>query len=268
MPQNTWKKDPALVNCSENDRQLLSSCVDFAQRRMGTESWIALSKYHELGLFVRDWPEEAGHSWALTKSAMDPMLIGVSQLSLSQSKVNERLHMDEPLQGLKEAGEVAMLRLHNNYLESLKADSGTSSRMGVPTSGIRAEPSASKRPIAFSTNSTRKSKRKSDARTSQERDETPLKKRKKAKNTPAINVMNADPEPKTNGRKPDHELPSDSPLRSTCVVGTVSAKLSYTSAGQNISALFGREDNRLLRWQQRCLVSSRNALDLLHIQST
>ena len=194
---------------------------------------------------------------------MYPLLFGVSQLSLSQSKVNARLHMDEPLQGLKEAGEVAMLQLHNNYLESLKADSGTSSRMGVPTSGIQAEPSVSKRTIA-STNGTRKSKRKSDARTSQEPDETPLKKRKQTKNTSAINVMNADPEPETNGRKPVDELPFDSPLRSTCVVGTVSAKLSYLL--DRISQLYLDEKIIVFYDGNNAAWYLSQCLDLLHIK--
>jgi Helicase conserved C-terminal domain len=211
-------KDRALVNCSENDRRLLSSCVEFAQKLMGSDGWRALSQAHELGLFVRDWPDEAGHSWALTKSILDPMLIGASQLSLAQSKVNEQLQ-DQPLQGLREAGELAMLQLQNSCLESVKANSGTSSRMGVPTSGIQAEQSISKK-----ANAMRKSKRNSDVRANSKLDETPQKKRKKSKNTPAIPVTNPDPEPNT---KDDYEIPVDSPLRNTCVVGTVSAKLSY-----------------------------------------
>jgi superfamily II DNA or RNA helicase len=246
------KKDPALVKCPEDDRQKLLSCVDFAQRLMGSETWTALSNYHELGLFVRDWPAEAGRTWALTESGTDPMLIGVSLLSQSQAKVNERLGMDEPLQGLKEAGELAMRQLHDSYLESLKASSGAS-RMGVPTSGIKVEQSA-KRPIAGT--SPKKPKRKSDVGHGTE--ETPPKKRRSSKNAAISLDSSVEPKPIV------QELPFDSPLGKTSVVGTVSAKLSYLL--DRISRLYLDEKILVFYDGNNAAWYLSQCLDLLHIK--
>jgi hypothetical protein len=255
------KKDETQVNCSEDDRQQLSSCVDFAEKLLASESWTALSKYHELGLFVRDWPDEAGHYWALNQSSVDPMLIGVSQLSSAQSRVNERLHMDDALQGLKEAGALVMLQLHNNYLETLKAESATSSRMGVPNSGIQAERSPSKRPVVAKSGA-RKSKS-SDVRNGHEPEETPAKKRKSNMKSPiAVKETDAEP-PRTNGHK-DDEIPLDSPLRKTCVIGTVSAKMSYLL--DKISQLYVDEKIIVFYDGNNAAWYLSQCLDLLHIK--
>ncbi|KAI9664369.1 MAG: hypothetical protein M1831_002302 [Alyxoria varia] len=74
--------------CSEEDRQTLLSTVEAARTPLASPVWNAITQSTEMGAFVRHWPDNLQHAWAL-EGCIDPMLLGVSQLISSQKHIND-----------------------------------------------------------------------------------------------------------------------------------------------------------------------------------
>lgn len=55
-------------SCSKEDERLLRYCVDQARVMLGSEGWKKLTKCHEVGLFVKDWPTESAAFWSFDKA--------------------------------------------------------------------------------------------------------------------------------------------------------------------------------------------------------
>jgi hypothetical protein len=50
--------------CSKDDQTLLECCIDQAKVMIGSEAWKNLTKSHEVGLFVENWPTESAEFWS------------------------------------------------------------------------------------------------------------------------------------------------------------------------------------------------------------
>ncbi|KAF2668404.1 hypothetical protein BT63DRAFT_374678 [Microthyrium microscopicum] len=192
------------IKCTDVDRSLLNSCIAFSNRVLDSTGWQAMSRYHELGVFLNSWPEGSKSRWTWNNS--DPNMIGASQLIAAQNFVDHQLFDEEPLRGLESAGEIASIDLESSIEADRKAttkkDSHQVTKVGVPQSAMSSEPSAAKR---HNTSSPKrvvsKSATKDDAL-----------KASKAKSSLPSDAS---------------ELPEESSLRDTTLTGTVSAKLSY-----------------------------------------
>ena len=106
-----------------------------------------MSRYHEIGLFLKDWPAESQSSWTLNKD-LQPTILGASQLISAQDFVNGQISEEDPLKGLDAAGDIAMAKLKKDTQEdSVKRQQQghpQDSKVGVPTSAVQSEPLASK----------------------------------------------------------------------------------------------------------------------------
>lgn len=200
------------------DRQLLIECLDFARFILTCEGWKALSKTHEIGLFIDHWPDASISSWSLAVSDMPPM-VGLTQLSQAQSHVNERLLEPNSFEGLDIAGVAAMTDALIDENEASKKNSKSSDeptmKMGVPTSTLFSEPTAAKRHHQSSSSTSPSKKRKSSLLLPKREEELdgkpPEKSQKKRKRSDVDKLV----------------LPQDSPIRDASIIGTTSAKLSY-----------------------------------------
>ena len=91
---------------TEQDINLLTNGVRIAQRAITSESWQAFRKYHELGVFIKEFPAHARSMWALNQSECDrdPLLMGISQARDAQKFVTGHLNTCDPAEGLAGAG--------------------------------------------------------------------------------------------------------------------------------------------------------------------
>ena len=218
------------TNCTPEDRLLLQESLKFAQMLLAVDGWKALSKSHEVGLFVDSWPD-ASCSWSLNQNAF-PHMIGVTQLSQAQGIVNNQLFDNNPTEGLEAAGSAAItaaFEVADATKEKKSALQRSESKMGVPSSGLHSEPSAAKRhSLSSPTKADRSLKSKGRSTTSNIR---------KANSPPSASNTNPTmPPTPVPSRPPSHkrkrsllnrDLPADSPLARTSIIGTTSAKLSY-----------------------------------------
>ena len=234
------------TTCTQEDRELLASCLEFGRLVLKCQTWKNVTTVHEVGLFIEDWPKDTDVSaWSLTEAK--PAMIGSTQLRIAQRFLNERLFELDPLRGLSEAGEAAtkkafsieqIPRENRKKYKDLEGEaklvvdpregSEIDTVMGLPFSGLSNQPKyrshgspakASQGKARYDSKSLRATKL-SEHNSSQP-----------AESDPAY-TGNSTPLPPKISRKrkksmDNRELPSDSPLAKASVIGTTSAKLSY-----------------------------------------
>jgi hypothetical protein len=208
-------------NCSQQDDDSLRESLNVIEQVLGSPRWLDLGKAHEMGLFVEAWPQEAIEAFALGQTA-DPQMIGVTQLLEGQSHVNSQVAADDdPSAGLARVGEIGKEQIKEaekreqedeaKRKRSTEKEAALSSK-AVPSSCVDGEPSTTKRSLPIRN----------------------LPSPKKASQPTQGNPSDAG-EPKSPVRQKrkltlsDHtkDLPTDSPLLKTSVIGTTSSKLSY-----------------------------------------
>lgn len=147
------------TGCSPQDRQLLLQVLDSTKTMNNCQGWRSISRSHELGVFVDDWPEDSAEHWAFDESK-DPLLTGISQLLEAQTYVNHRLHLDDPGEGLSGAGirSLASTRLtvpitaQSEHVTTTKARQKTEkpvlTKAGIPTSSLNGEPALKRKSSA------------------------------------------------------------------------------------------------------------------------
>lgn len=141
------------TNCTPEDRQLLTEMLDCAEMILASDGWKALSRSHEMGLFVDDWPEESAQHWGFD-TATAPLMTGISQLLEAQKHVNERAGNDDPGEDLSGAGIRAIMPAHYGDIkregdESMKkAEKPVLTKAGIPTSSLDGEPVLKRRSSA------------------------------------------------------------------------------------------------------------------------
>jgi hypothetical protein len=88
------------------DVETLTRGIEIARIAINSSSWREFKHLHELGVFLRDFPEDHRAHWALDQSSSDkePMLIGITQACRAQQYVTQHLKASDPTQGLAGAG--------------------------------------------------------------------------------------------------------------------------------------------------------------------
>ncbi|KAK3691889.1 hypothetical protein LTR37_018382 [Vermiconidia calcicola] len=222
--------------CTEPDRVLLTETLAFADTILQSEGWKSLSRSHELGLFVEDWPSESAEHWGFD-TAHKPLLTGVSQLLEAQKHVNERVTQEDPSEGLAGAGIRALAAARhctakNDVGDKPEAEKSVMTKSGIPISSIDGEPILRRR-ASLSKTSPRKPPKAFKV----------VKPQKKQRRTKAANKSDTGssddallsataPSPPTAAQEhtPNEgktSLPTDSPFLRSRIIGTTSAKLSY-----------------------------------------
>ncbi len=201
------------ISCSDSDRALLTDCMDKVEAVLTSSGWKALSKSHEIGIFLDKWPESA-ESWALGEGS-SPLLVGISQLLKAQAHVNSQLSAPDPTEGLGPAGKTAMNSLYRYQSSDDEMDSHEAKKapLGLPICTVNGEVTVGKRRrLSNQTTNSKKQKRTSKSETKIEKLTDDEPKTPKSKRRPTIC---------------NQELPPDSALRNTSIIGTSSSKYSY-----------------------------------------
>ncbi|KAL9089113.1 MAG: hypothetical protein Q9165_005926 [Trypethelium subeluteriae] len=138
------------TNCTTIDRVALDTAMIFAQTALSSASWAALSKSHEIGLFVENFPPDSAEHWSFG-ATQTPLLVGATQLALAQEHVNRNIDqgMADPLQNLSGQGIIALAPLRS---ESIPLEEGSKkpilAKTGMPASSINGEPAVTRRSSA------------------------------------------------------------------------------------------------------------------------
>ncbi|KAJ5662770.1 hypothetical protein N7462_011696 [Penicillium macrosclerotiorum] len=91
---------------TSGDIQQLVQGIDIAQRALNSRSWHEYKNLHELGVYVRGFPEDHRAHWALDGAdpEKEPFLIGITQACRAQQFVTQNLKLSDPTLGLSGAG--------------------------------------------------------------------------------------------------------------------------------------------------------------------
>jgi hypothetical protein len=227
--------------CSLEDANQLLESSRVVSTLAASESWKALSKAHEVGMAVDAWPQDSEESFSLVYPER-PAMIGITQLLDGQLFVDSQILSGAPSEGLNTVGQVARAKMAamaeaENELKSsnhLGLADVQMKKVGVPSSCVGSQPLTSRRASTMTT------------KTSPQKQKQKLKVTIRKSQPPASGAESTAPDGTVSLAVPNHaasparprkrkltlsdemaELPHDSPLRETRVVGTTSAKLSY-----------------------------------------
>ncbi|KAK4953154.1 hypothetical protein LTR10_008860 [Elasticomyces elasticus] len=242
------------TSCTPEDRQLLGDMLAQADNILASDGWKAMSRSHELGLFIDAWPEESAQHWTFD-GVTAPLLTGVSQLLDAQKHVNERVGSKDLGEGLSGAGIRALAPARQAAIKEepeetagkkKKADKSPLTKSGLPTSSLEGEPVLKRRSSIGS-----KAIRSSSKKISHAFKVAKPQKRTAVRRTASLSAKleavvldgfpssantqapSAPAQPARSSRKRRRseieslEYPCDSPYLHSRVVGTTSAKLSY-----------------------------------------
>ncbi|KAF2200508.1 hypothetical protein GQ43DRAFT_481535 [Delitschia confertaspora ATCC 74209] len=215
-------------DCSLEDANLLLESCQIVASLLRSDSWIALSKSHEVGMFVEEWPQGSEEEFALAYPEK-PAMIGITQLLEAQSCVDGHILSEDPSEGLQKVGQAAKAKLAAMEEVEKKtktkgerdATESTQEKKSVPSSCV-VQPVTSRKVAAVVSKASPKKQKKSAKKPecsnpteeSMEREvlyESPVKPKKRRLTLAGETA----------------ELFEGSPLRKTRVIGTTSAKLTY-----------------------------------------
>ncbi|KAI5370373.1 Putative helicase, P-loop containing nucleoside triphosphate hydrolase [Septoria linicola] len=220
------------TGCSIEDQALLTEALRCTECILASKGWASMSRSHELGVYVQDWPADSSEHWTFD-GLTSPVLTGISQLLEAQRFVNERLAQDDPGEGLSGVGIKSLATVR----QSIAADATEPvsakpllSKTGVPTSSIHGEPLLLRR---GSHSASRKSRSPRGSMSRHFRVTKPLGKTKtKCRQSPEVLKsmrisLEAQSEAESFVREQQPPLVERSPYLQARIVGTTSAKLSY-----------------------------------------
>ncbi|KAK4636359.1 F-box protein [Fulvia fulva] len=255
------------TTCTADDRRLLLDAVACARVVLDSGGWKALSRSHELGLYVDQWPSESAEHW--TFDELDrPVITGISQLLEAQTFVDQRLNEPDPGEGLSGAGikALATARSNGNNLEDQPTEDRKPvlNKAGLPQSSIDGEPKLKRQNAKNMSASSRSSRSPGKPR------QTAMPHRvRKARTVPSDqpDQTETDPLPDDTVPAPDGDrkkLAPDSLYAKARIIGTTSAKLSYLLD----QILLYHADEKILVFYQGDNIAYyiAQALDLLHIK--
>ncbi|KAF1917048.1 P-loop containing nucleoside triphosphate hydrolase protein [Ampelomyces quisqualis] len=209
--------------CSMKDEASLLESSRIVSKLIESERWKALSRAHEVGMAVHNWPENSEATFALAYPTR-PSMIGITQLLDGQLHVDSNILAQNPADGLDLVGQAAQAKVEAMAEGEDKIDAvrGSDSidlqlrKAGVPASCVGGlQPLTSRRASVMAS-------------------KVPPQKVNpnavKAEHADATSVSSS--QIRTRKRKltlaeEQAELGVDSPLRNTCVTATTSAKLTY-----------------------------------------
>ncbi len=79
------------VQCSAKDRTRLIGAVQAAESAIALPLWASFQKDQELGCFVSDFPSASRGLWSIDDKTSNPMCIGLTSLLAAQGHIRERL---------------------------------------------------------------------------------------------------------------------------------------------------------------------------------
>lgn len=134
--------DKNIDQISDEDGALLSEAIMNGQRAVNDPGWRAFSFYHEIGVYIQDFPEHASQAWALDGRGSNPVLLGTVQAREAQQHVLKQLDSDDPAAGLFGAGLRAMIAAKERATEEQDArnKSIANSNGKSPAAGATEEP--------------------------------------------------------------------------------------------------------------------------------
>jgi hypothetical protein len=224
--------------CSLEDAQSLLESSSVVSALAASENWKALSKAHEVGMAVDAWPHDSEESFSLVYPEK-PAMIGITQLLDGQLHVDSQILSGSPSEGLQAVGKAAQVKLAAlaEAETELKGSNAQGSadvqlkKVGVPSSAIGAQPLTSRRASTMTTNlSPQKQRPKAPISLAQPSEDNNTTANGVPTQTSAKDTTASPPRPRKRKLTLSDELaelPHDSPLLATRVVGTTSAKLSY-----------------------------------------
>ncbi|KAF2639420.1 hypothetical protein P280DRAFT_61208 [Massarina eburnea CBS 473.64] len=232
--------------CSLEDAQSLLESSRIIAQLMTSESWIALSKAHEVGMALENFPQDCEEIFSLAYP-QKPTMVGVTQLLDGQLHVDSHILAGNPSDGLDLVGQVAKARIaaiaeiEDKTKEAKDKAVGDTQleKAGVPSSCVGFQPVTSRRTSSIVPKASPvKPKNLKAVKSSPQKLKLTFNTVKAtepavpAQSAPNANQDRAVSPVRSRKRKltlSDElaELPQDSPLRGTRVVGTTSAKLSY-----------------------------------------
>jgi hypothetical protein len=203
--------------CSPEDKVSLLESSQMVARLTMSEGWKALSKAHEVGMAVENWPQESEETFALAYPTK-PAIVGITQLRDGQLHVDSNIMSQNPAEGLEIAGKVAKAKVEAiaGAEEQLTNENvhGTSQKekTGVPSSCVGSQQPLPSRRVSGV-----------PSKASPQKDET--HEHQDASLIPASPLRSR--KRKLTLAEEQADLPADSPLRNTRLVATTSAKLTY-----------------------------------------
>ncbi|KAF2689065.1 hypothetical protein K458DRAFT_413377 [Lentithecium fluviatile CBS 122367] len=217
--------------CSLDDANQLLESSRIVSTLTKSESWIALSEAHEVGMAIDAWPDESEESFSLAYP-QKPAIIGITQLLEGQLHVDSHILSGVPSQGLDTVGRVARAKIAAMAEAENETSDAQLQKVGVPSSCVGSQPLTSRRALAMTTKS---SPQKKALKAPAQKPTSSVTKNESM--VPADTIKIVKTQSVASPAKPKKrkltlsdelaELPPDSPLRHTRVVGTTSAKLSY-----------------------------------------
>ena len=218
--------------CSKEDKMLLERAMCMGELVLQSTSWRSFAEFHEMGMYVVDFPESARSAWSLIPRQQSTFLLtGATQLAKAQSWVDRHLYAADPCSGLAEAGVSTLQKLWQATAHGTGAD--------VPEDiGVDDQPR--RNPKSKSSSNSVTIPRLTKERTVSRAKAAPISRNlKKA----AVSMQNSTPigndksktqelslksalKNSTAANCPDL-LPLDSPLARTRLAGTASSKLTY-----------------------------------------
>lgn len=91
---------------SDLDTSMLQQAVDIAEQTIHCSSWNAFSQFHEVGVYIHDFPEHGRTFWQIDKSRenQEPLLLGITFAREAQKFVTDHICDRNPAEGLPGAG--------------------------------------------------------------------------------------------------------------------------------------------------------------------
>ena len=218
------------TKCSAEDRIALNTAMVFAETALSCSGWGTLSKSHEIGLFVDNFPAESAETWAFGANRT-PLLVGATQLAQAQEHVNRNIDQGivEPWKNLFQEGISALAPLRSELVPSEEnPEKPILTKSGMPASSINGEPVVIRR---SSVSPRKKQSPKTERQTSRFVSlESPVDQKEELGPFGDIESkpVRAGTKRKCQETTLDEHLPvADSPVARTQIIGTTSAKLSY-----------------------------------------
>lgn len=122
----------------DEDRGLLTEAFAVGKRALASPAWRAFSQFHELGIYLEAFPEDASQAWALHGERSDPLLVGTGPVKLAQRYIASHIYATDPAEGLAQAGVSAMDAIRFQFKPKPGSDGSKDSL--VPKSSVTEEP--------------------------------------------------------------------------------------------------------------------------------
>jgi hypothetical protein len=196
-------------NCSVEDAEALLESSQSISRLTASKGWIALNRAHEVGMAVEDWPKNSEQAFTLSFPDK-PAMVGITQLLDGQLHVDSNIAVGQAAKAkvtaIAEAEGDSRETTERNIIDSEMR------KAGIPSSCVGGQQPLTSRRAIVTTSKTSPPKLSKVKQTSGPSEAASPLRPKKRKLTLAEEQAGLD---------------TDSALRSTRVVGSTSAKLTY-----------------------------------------